>query len=90
LLEEEGGVGSVGLGEEAEGPFFLHGTGMRTTFAANDDPMDASEVEGAEVVGGIAAEGEEGGAGRILALRGMEGLGFIDKSLVSCVSVNRS
>ena len=28
-----------------------------------------------EVVGGIAAEGEERGVGRILALRGMEGLG---------------
>ena len=28
-----------------------------------------------EVVGGIAAEGEEGGVGRILALRGVEGLG---------------
>ena len=43
-----------------------------------------------EVVGRITAECEEGGVGRILALRGMEGLGFIDKSLVSCVSVNRS
>ena len=43
-----------------------------------------------EVVGRIAAEGEEGGIGRILALRGMEGLGSIDKSLVSCASVNRS
>ena len=29
-----------------------------------------------EVVGGIAAEGEERGVGRILALRGVEGLGF--------------
>ena len=43
-----------------------------------------------EVVGGIAAEGEEGRVGRVLALGGIEGLGFIDKSLVSCVSVNRS
>ena len=43
-----------------------------------------------EVVGGIVAEGEERGVGRILALRGVEGLGFIDKSLVSCASVNRS
>ena len=29
-----------------------------------------------EVVVGIAAECEEGGVGRILALRGVEGLGF--------------
>ena len=43
-----------------------------------------------EVVGGIAAEGEERGIGRILALGGVKGLGFIDKSLVSCASVNRS
>ena len=43
-----------------------------------------------EVFGGIAAEGEEGGVGRVLALGGVEGLGFIDKSLVSCASVNRS
>lgn len=62
LLEEEGGVGSVGLGEEAEGPFFLHGTGVRTTFATYDDPMDASEVEGAEVFEeGFAGEETDGG-----------------------------
>jgi hypothetical protein len=36
-----------------------------------------------EVVGGIAAEGEERGVGRILALRGMEGLG---EEVVDCVT----
>ena len=56
-----------------------------------DGELAAMAEDGVEeVVGGIAAEGEERGVGRILALRGVEGLGFIDKSLGSCASVNRS
>ena len=42
-----------------------------------------------EVVGGIAAEGEEGGVGRILALRGMEGLGFISSAGLSLLNRNK-
>ena len=42
-----------------------------------------------EVVGGIAAEGEERGVGRVLALGGVEGLGFISSAGLSLPNRNK-
>ena len=46
LLEEEGHFGSDAQIAYRAGPFELHGSRARSAFAADDDPVDAGEIEG--------------------------------------------
>lgn len=62
LLEKEGDFGAAALIAEADDPVAVQGASAVAAFAADDDPVDVGEVEGAEVFE-EGFDGEEGGMG---------------------------
>lgn len=66
LLEEEGHFGSDAQIAYRAGPFELHGSRARSAFAADDDPVDAGEIEGLDR-SDEGFDGKEANFGRCLA-----------------------
>lgn len=49
LFEEEGNLGGTALFLDGDDPCFFQGSCAGSAFASDDDPVDAGEIEGAEV-----------------------------------------
>lgn len=65
LLEEEGDAGAVALFLDVEDPLAVHWAGTGAAFAADDYPLDAGEIDRADVFeeGFDGEEGHGGGGG---------------------------